>query len=114
MIENSKPPRMIANLVLGVVFLSFANSLDFAARKHRVKADQFTIVAMSNISALEKPAVQTTVGLPEPYAPGYDCTLALAGYSLNMGYSIDFEMWLEPFSADSSATISVKAGISIY
>lgn len=53
------------------------------------------------------------VVLPAPYDSSYDRILALAGYSLNFGNSIDFQLWLYPISVDSIATVGLRTGASI-
>lgn len=104
---------MIFNLIFGLLLIGTAKSIDFAARKNIITTDQLTLFQGSIIPIGENESTSTMVVLPASYDSSYKRTLALAGYSLNIANTMDFQLWLEPISADSIATIGLRTGSSI-
>lgn len=84
----------MTNLIFGTFLMVTISSFDFAARNLIDKADQFTLWQGSIVPVGEYESVATMAVLPASYDFSYYRTLALAGYSWNMGSSIDYELWL--------------------
>lgn len=90
------------------------NSLDFSSRNSCPHSDQFILWQGNTVPKAANTPHTTSVTLPTAYDSTYDRQLALAGLSFNIRSTVEFQMFLEPYSSDLNAAVSVFSGADTY
>lgn len=85
---------------------------------HRVhycsNLDQFTLWQGNNVSKAENAALQTTVSLPTAYDGTFSRALALAGVNFHISNTVQFQMFLEPYTSPTINTVTVVSGTNTF